>query len=68
MLLVGKLNTDDLNQATVISKVQDAPGWWVAYVILAIVGIVAQINSLDSLQQTVRGEWEAERRGRLAAG
>ena len=65
MLLAGKLHTDDLDQAKVIERVHDAPGWWVMYVALAVIGIAVQASALGSLRQTLRQEWETER-GRSA--
>lgn len=61
MLFVGKLNTADLSEADVVSRIQDGAGWWVLYVVLAFAGILAQFRSLESIRGSVRAEWARQR-------
>ena len=66
MLLVGKLHTTDLDQAEVSRHIQHSPAWWIAYVVLALVGIGVQVRFLDSMRRSLRDEWDAERGARSA--
>lgn len=66
MLLTGVFEIEELNQGSVTANVQDTPVWWVMYAALAIAGIVIQTRALESLSQTIRNEWESERRGSAA--
>lgn len=60
MLLVGTLDTDDLESVSVVDRIQSEPGWWLVYVVIAVVGVVAQVRALDSLRGTLRERWEAD--------
>lgn len=62
MLLTNVYEIEDLDQGTVTANVHDTPVWWAMYVALAIAGIVVQTRALESLSQSIRGEWESERR------
>ena len=67
MLVVGRMNTSDFDQASVVSRIQDSTGWWILYVVLALVGVGVQLQALGSLTQSLRAEWEADR-GRSSIG
>ena len=60
MLIVGALDTSDLESVTVADRIQEAPGWWLLYAAVAVVGVVAQLRALDSLQGSLRGRWESD--------
>jgi len=61
MLLTGTLTSDDLTRPSITEKVDDSAAWWIIYAALAVFGMVAQIKALDSLTQSVRAEWDAEK-------
>ncbi|HSL58518.1 MAG TPA: DUF4203 domain-containing protein, partial [Acidimicrobiales bacterium] len=60
MLLVGALDASDLESVSVADRIQEAPGWWLLYVAIALVGVVAQLRTLDSLQGGLRGRWASD--------
>ncbi|MGB3409909.1 MAG: DUF4203 domain-containing protein [Microthrixaceae bacterium] len=60
MLLVGAMDSVDLDRANVVSRVQDKPGWWLLYVLVAIAGIVSQSRTLRSLEYSLREQWAAD--------
>jgi len=66
MMLTGTLHADDLTQAGVVERIHEGAGWWVLYVVLAVIGMGTQIRALGDLQQSLRAEWESER-GRTPA-
>lgn len=63
LLLVGKLNTGDLDAATTTEQLDDP--WWVyaLYGVLAVAGIIVQTTRVSTLRSTVRAQW-AESGGR----
>ncbi len=61
MLLTGTLTADDLTRPSITENVEDSAAWWIIYAALALFGMVAQIRALDSLTQSVRAEWDAEK-------
>lgn len=59
MLMTGVFDVSDLDDVTVVQRIDDAPGWWALYVLLAVVGIVVQTRMARSLTATLREEWAA---------
>lgn len=68
MLLVGEIETVDLDGANVIVRIQEAPGWWVLYVVLAGVGVASQLRALPAVRGTTREQWAKDGGGQLRAG
>jgi len=60
MLLVGTIDTSDLESTSVVDRIQESPGWWLAYVAVAVVGVVLQLRALDSIEGTLRAQWEGD--------
>jgi hypothetical protein len=59
MLLVGTLSTDDFDVAATTETIDDAWWWYALYVVLVVVGIVAQVRDQERLRQTLRQNWES---------
>ncbi len=58
MLIVGTVDLDDFdNGITTKDIISDNPWWYVLYLGLAIVGIVAQIAFAAKVEQTLREGW-----------
>lgn len=47
MLIVGTLQTEDFTRASITRTLADSWWWWLIYVVLALVGIVAQSRMLS---------------------
>ncbi len=60
MLLFGAMETTDLDHAGVVQQIQDNPGWWILYAVLALVGIIAQLRLLNTLDSSLREQWAAD--------
>jgi hypothetical protein len=59
LLVIGVLDRDDLASPETTESVQ--LGWWwtAAYLVLAVVGLVAQLRSVETRQGTLRETWAA---------
>lgn len=58
LLLIGSVGADELSEPTTIAL----EGWWyVAYVVLAVIGIVVQLRDPAARRGTVRESWGAPR-------
>lgn len=60
MLLVGAIDTSDLESVSVVDRIQSEPGWWLLYAAIAVVGVIAQVRALGSLRGTLREQWAAD--------
>jgi hypothetical protein len=61
MLLTGALDTADFDTDAVVARA-DHDWWWYAfYVVLAVVGLVAQLRAIDRAAATMRESWAARR-------
>jgi hypothetical protein len=60
LLLTGGLETSELGTTALTDQLQEAPGWWVLYAVLALAGIVAQLRALASLRGSLREQWMAD--------
>jgi hypothetical protein len=60
MLLTGSLTADDLDSTAVVSRIDDSAGWWLLYVLLAVVGVVVQLRFVKEGRRTVRAQWAAD--------
>lgn len=59
MLLTGAFDGDDLTRSGVVDRIDESPAWWLLYFVLAIVGVASQMRTLESMQATLREQWEA---------
>ncbi|MFN3216809.1 MAG: DUF4203 domain-containing protein [Acidimicrobiales bacterium] len=59
MLLTGAFDGDDLTRSGVVERIDESPAWWLLYFVLAIVGVASQMRTLESMQATLREQWEA---------
>jgi hypothetical protein len=62
MLLVGSLDSADFTSSTFADAVGGSPGWSLAVLALAVVGVVAQTRQRVTMRRTVRETWYAESR------
>jgi hypothetical protein len=61
MLLTGSLNAEDLDStAGIAPTLEDSPGWWVLYAVIAVVGVVLQLRFLDDMRRSLRAQWAAD--------
>ena len=65
MFLAGAVDTTDLHQRTVVERIDDSPGWWILFVMLAVAGVVSQLRAQESARRDLREEWAHEGRRRL---
>lgn len=56
MLLTGTITTEQLVHAD--NSAADHPVWYIAFVVLALVGMVVQLRDLTALRATVRETWK----------
>ncbi len=57
MLLTGVIDTSDLESAATTEQLDDDWWWYGFYIVVAIVGIVAQFRAVDRLSATMRETW-----------
>lgn len=58
MLLTGAVETADFTSRAVTETVEDGWGWYVAYVVLAVVGIGSQLGGADREAASLRQSWD----------
>jgi len=66
MLLAGSMTTQDIGNSRVIQQIQDNPGWWILYVVIAIAGVVLQNRATTSMRRSLRDQWTADGGRQLA--
>ncbi len=59
MLLGGTLDSEDLSRAAVTERIDDSWFWWVAYAVLAILGILVQAGA-NVRDDEIRAAWARE--------
>lgn len=59
MLVVGAVETSDLTRADVVARIEDSWFWYLGYVVLIAVGVVAQSRTADIMRQSMRSAWDA---------
>ncbi|HET8988911.1 MAG TPA: DUF4203 domain-containing protein [Humibacillus sp.] len=62
MLVFGSLNSADFTQGSFVAAVQDGWGWYLTLVVLAIIGIVAQVRQQEMMRRTINETWYVESR------
>jgi hypothetical protein len=60
MLLVGTINNDDLSSAVTTERLADNAWWYAMYLLLSLIGVMAQVRAAESMNQTIRESWAAE--------
>lgn len=60
MLLTGSLDSADFTRSAFTGKVEDSWGWYLALVVLAVLGVVAQAMQRAIMRRTVQEVWYAE--------
>lgn len=59
MLLIGTVDSNQLESADATEHVTDNGWWYVAYLALAIFGVVAQARHATTMRATAREHWQA---------
>lgn len=59
MLMFGSIDTDTFTNGHFVTLVRDDWWWYLIYLVLAIVGLVAQSRSVASVRYTMREQWGA---------
>jgi hypothetical protein len=62
MLVFGSLNSADFTQGSITAAVQDGWGWYLTLVVLAIIGIVAQVRQQAMIRRSINETWYVETR------
>ena len=58
MLLVGAVDSTDLTRGDVVARIDDDLGWWLAYTVLVVVGVVAQSAMTPPSVVDAQASWE----------
>lgn len=58
MLLTGAVNTSEFTSVSTTERLDDDWWWYALYVVLAIVGMVAQLGDSERRRGTVRATWQ----------
>lgn len=59
MLLFGAVETADFTQSTITRELEDDWWWYVSYLVLAVAGLVAQMQAVASIRSSMRDDWAA---------
>jgi hypothetical protein len=62
MLVFGALNSADFTKGDLTAAVQDSWGWYLTLLVLAIIGIAAQVRQQALMRRTINETWYAEAR------
>jgi hypothetical protein len=60
MLVVGSIETTELATTSTVERIQQSPGWWLVYLVVAVAGAAAQIRVLGSIRGSMRERWAGE--------
>ena len=60
MLMFGALNSADFTKGDFTAAVQDSWGWWLTLLVLAIIGIAAQVRQQALMRRTISETWYVE--------
>jgi len=56
MLLFGAVDSADFTQASITSQLDDDWWWYVSYLVLAVAGLVAQLQAISSIRSSMRDD------------
>lgn len=57
MLVVGTIETSDLDDRTIIDGIDGSPWWWLLYLGLTVAGILVQLRTLATVRHDLRESW-----------
>jgi hypothetical protein len=57
MLLFGAVDSADFTQASITKQLDDDWWWYVAYLVIAVAGLVAQLQAVASIRTSLREDW-----------
>jgi hypothetical protein len=65
MLLTDAIDASDLDEGSVVARIQDDPAWWLLYALIAVLGVGSQLKALrarrdDGIGASVRQQWRAD--------
>lgn len=60
MLLAGTIETDEFKTAATTDRLDDDWWWYAIYVVLAVIGVIAQFRDTDRSRGTIRDSWTAD--------
>jgi hypothetical protein len=58
MLIVNRLDLADLGDDVITSQINASWGWWLAYLVLALAGVFAQVQATENVRASVRSTWK----------
>jgi hypothetical protein len=58
MLIVNRLDLADLGDDAITSQIDASWGWWLAYLVLALAGVFAQVQATEDVRASVRSTWK----------
>jgi hypothetical protein len=58
MLIVNRLDLADLGDDAITSQINASWGWWLAYLVLALAGVFAQVQATENVRASVRSTWK----------
>lgn len=58
MLLVGAVDSDTFTEGGFLAMVREDWWWWLVYLVVAILGILAQGRAADAHRESMRRQWE----------
>jgi hypothetical protein len=67
LFLAGTLDSADLLDASTTQVLRDTWWWWLAYVGLAVLGVLVQLRQVDSWRASIHDQWAAPTRHPAAA-
>jgi Domain of unknown function (DUF4203) len=59
MLLFGAVDSSQFTQASITESLDDDWWWYVSYIVLAVAGLVAQLQTVNSIRSSMRADWTA---------
>lgn len=57
LLLINRLDTDELGDGAVTAAIDASWGWWLLYVAIALAGVLAQITATAQVRASIRESW-----------
>lgn len=58
MLVVNRLDLADLGDDRVTTEIDASWGWWLAYLLVAVAGVFAQVQATEDVRASVRATWK----------
>ena len=58
MLIVNRLDLADLGDDVITSQINASWGWWLAYLVLALAWVFAQVQATENVRASVRSTWK----------